>query len=162
MTMCLLVTVLLLLIIRSFVLAPYIVHGQSMLPLLNTEERILVNTWVYQVDQPHYGDVIVFQATKKEKYIKRVIGLPGDTVEIKHGFVYRNGKRVKEPYLVGKIMGVTPPTHVSLGHLYVLGDNRNNSKDSRQLGPISVHSVVGRADWVITPFNRFGELTTAR
>ncbi|SDW98168.1 signal peptidase I Serine peptidase. MEROPS family S26A [Marininema mesophilum] len=157
-TTVLLIIILLLLVVRKFILAPYIVHGHSMLPLLNTDERILVNTWVYNVDKPRYGDVIVFRATEKEKYIKRVIGLPGDTVEIKEGKVYRNGRKIKEPYLVGRIIGAAPPVKVLPDHLYVLGDNRNNSKDSRQLGLISMREVVGRADWVLTPLDRFGEL----
>ncbi|MFC4075826.1 signal peptidase I [Salinithrix halophila] len=150
---------LLVLVVRTFLFAPYIVHGESMLPSLDSEERILVNKWVYRMHSPDYEDIIVFRATEGRDFVKRVIGLPGDVVTIEDGQVIRNGKKLKEPYLTGKIAGDFPPTRVSAHHLFVLGDNRNNSMDSRQLGLVDLTEVVGRADLILMPLDKIDWLS---
>lgn len=140
-------------LLRLFLYAPYEVHGPSMRPTLKGEELLIVNKWIYDFSTPNYGDIIVFHTSEGRDFIKRVIGLPGDRIEIKNGVVYRNGVPLKEPYIAEKINGEFPPVTVPPGHVYVLGDNRNNSKDSREIGPVPLKDVVGRAELVIRPID---------
>jgi len=141
--------------IRTFLFAPYEVHGASMYPTLEGDELLLVNKWVYRVNQPNYGDIVVFHTEEERDFIKRVIGLPGDRIQIKNGNVYRNGKKLNEQYINDQMNPDTfIDTIVPQNTLYVLGDNRNNSKDSRNIGPISMDEIVGRADVVILPIQK--------
>ncbi|OYD08476.1 signal peptidase I [Paludifilum halophilum] len=149
---------LLVILIKMFLFSPYMVHGQSMSPSLKGEERIIVNKWTYYFATPSYGDIIVFRTDENRNMIKRVIGLPGDVVSIESGYVFRNGERLDEPYLDKRVRGFLERTEVTEGHLFVLGDNRNNSLDSRQLGLIPMDRVVGRADLILTPLDEMGVL----
>lgn len=137
--------------IRLFLFSPYTVHGESMSPSLKGEERIIVNKLKYRIDPPDYGEIVVFQSEGKN-LIKRVIGLPGDVIHIENGYVFRNGKRLEEPYINEKVQGFLQQTEVIKDHVFVLGDNRNNSLDSRQIGLIPMDQVVGRADFILFPF----------
>jgi len=148
--------------IRYFLFSPIVVDGESMMPTLEDRERLIVNKIVYSFSQPQRGDIIVFHATENKDWIKRVIGLPGDTIEIKDDVLYINDEIVEEPYLEGakKMFGGNltddvPKTVVSEGHLFVMGDNRPNSRDSRWIGTIPLDSVVGRADLVFWPITHF-------
>lgn len=141
--------------IRAFVFAPYEVHGASMYPTLEGNELLIVNKWVYRVGQPKYGDIVVFHTKEERDFIKRVIGLPGDRIQIMDGKVYRNGEELHEDYINGQMNPDTfVDTIVPPNMLYVLGDNRNNSKDSRNIGPIEMSEIVGRADIVILPIQK--------
>ncbi|WP_124726302.1 signal peptidase I [Staphylospora marina] len=152
-------------VIRFFLFTPYEVHGASMEPTLKGDELLIVNQWIYKVKKPEYGDIIVFKNKEENRdFIKRVIGLPGDVIEFKGGEVYRNGQLLDEPYIIESAKHrqnhgeqrreVVPP-----GKLYVMGDNRLNSKDSRTIGPISMEEVIGRADVVILPVKEMRLLT---
>lgn len=125
------------------------VEGASMEPNFHTGERVLVNRLAYQgFREPQRGDVIVFHAWHSagdEDYIKRVVGLPGDVVEIHEGGVYINGSRYAEPYLDQSTQSSLGPTVVPDDTYFVLGDNRGNSSDSRLFGPLPVERIVGRA-----------------
>lgn len=147
------------LVIRAFLFTPYVVHGESMLPTLKGEELLIVNKFIYEVKEPDYGDIIVFHTDEQRDFIKRVIGLPGDEIEIKDGKVFLNKEVLNEPYLVEKVHGAMVPTVVPEGKLFVLGDNRNYSRDSRQIGVVDMNEVVGRADVIILPFQQFKMLT---
>ncbi|KPC77514.1 signal peptidase I [Laceyella sacchari] len=151
-----LVAVVIAVVIRTFLFAPYEVHGASMEPTLDGEELLIVNKWIYRVSTPEYGDIVVFHTAEERDFIKRVIGLPGDRIEIKDGKVYRNGIALNEPYINGPMNEGTnyKPTTVPANSLYVMGDNRNNSKDSRMIGPVSLKEIVGRADVVVLPVKR--------
>lgn len=151
-----LVAVVIAVVIRTFLFAPYEVHGASMEPTLDGEELLIVNKWIYRVSTPEYGDIVVFHTDEERDFIKRVIGLPGDQIEIKDGKVYRNGTALNEPYINGPMNeGANyKPTTVPKDSLYVMGDNRNNSKDSRMIGPVSLSEIVGRADIVVLPVKR--------
>lgn len=148
-------------IIRTFIFAPFIVEGQSMESTLHNEEKLVVNKAIYYVSEPKRGDIIVFHAEPTRDYIKRVIGVAGDTVEVKNDVLYVNGKAVDEPYLTlnREEMNGTPLTEdvplikIPQGHIYVMGDNRQNSHDSRKIGPVDLKTVVGRAEFVFWPFN---------
>lgn len=146
-------------VIRLFFFAPYEVHGTSMSPTLDGDELLVVNKWIYSVKNPEYGDVIVFHANQEKDFIKRVIGLPGDKIIIDNGNLFRNGKLVEEPYIQEKMVGSLEETTVPEGCVFVLGDNRNNSKDSRVIGSIKMKDVVGRADLIILPLSQFELLT---
>lgn len=128
------------------------VDGDSMDPTLVTGEYLIVNRLSYRFASPQRGDIIVFYPppNPNEEYIKRIIGLPGDVVEVKGGHVYVNGQLLNEPYLT--VNTNSPGTwQVPTGQLFVLGDNRNNSSDSREWGSVSMDKVVGKAILVYWP-----------
>ncbi len=160
-----LLAVVLFILIRTFLFAPFIVDGESMVPTLHSGERLIVTKAVYLWGKPKRGDIVVFHATQTRDYIKRVIGLPGETVEVRNDRLYINGKEVAEPYLeeyrrktheAG--LALTEdfgPQQVPEGAYFVLGDNRRNSQDSRMIGVISEEQIVGRADVVFWPLSSF-------
>ena len=128
------------------------VDGDSMDPTLATGEYVIVNRLSYRIGTPQRGDIIVFHfpGNPKEEYIKRIIGLPGDEVQVKGGQVYINSQLLNEPYLNVKI-GYTGSWLVPAGQLFVLGDNRNNSSDSHDWGTVPMDYVVGKAILVYWP-----------
>jgi signal peptidase I len=122
------------------------VDGSSMEPTLHGGEYVLVNKLSYRLGQPDHGDVIVFYYPRdpEQEYIKRVIGLPGDRIDIRDGNVYVNGQLLEEPYIAAA--PIYPGTWlVPDNSLFVLGDNRNNSSDSHSWGAVPNDYVVGKA-----------------
>ena len=169
-----LVTVLVMLAIvfavRYFVVEPFKVDGHSMDYTLADGERLLM----WKPAKIERFDVVVLQApdNPEKLYIKRVIGVPGDTVEVKDGVMTINGKAVEEPYLAEKIAekgahftadftleSVAGAKVVPEGKLFVLGDNRMNSKDGRAFGFIDKSLIKGEADVILWPMNKWGLLT---
>ena len=145
------------------------IEGDSMEPNLHNGEYVLIDKISYLLHPPERGDVVVFTPPNNERdYIKRVIGLPGDTVTIKGGQVYVNGVVLDEPYLKNLIRGDMPARMVEAGRYFVMGDNRNNSSDSRAFGTITPQSIVGRAwlvywppsDWSTVPHHTYAALST--
>jgi signal peptidase I len=142
--------ILIALLINVFIGQATRVEGQSMEPNLHTDQRLVVEKVSYRFHGPQRFDVVVLKMPSQgdELLIKRVVGLPGETVEIHDGHVYIDGQRLDEPFLEeatrpgrhGTV--VVPPLHV-----YVLGDNRNHSNDSRSFGPVPIENLVGRA-WI--------------
>jgi signal peptidase I len=128
------------------------VDGDSMEPTLVSGEFIIVNRLSYHFGAPLRGDIIVFHfpGNPQEEYIKRVIGLPGDDVQVKNGQVYINGQLLNESYIDVK-MDYTGNWQVPAGQLFVLGDNRNNSSDSHDWGTVPMDYVVGKAIVVYWP-----------
>ncbi|CAM4023225.1 signal peptidase I [Bacillus manliponensis] len=159
------VAVVLAVVIRQFVFAPILVDGVSMAPTLHDRDRMIVNKIGYHIGDPKRFDIIVFRATEDKDYIKRVIGLPGDHVEYRNDTLYINGKAYEEPYLDKqkkqltdgpltydfKLEEITGETTVPEGKLFVLGDNRRFSKDSRTIGTISMDQVIGEANILYWP-----------
>ena len=135
------------------------VHGQSMEPTLHSEQRLVVEKVSYHFHGPRRGDIIVLKSPQSpELLIKRVIGLAGETVEIRQGRVYINGQELDEPYLAKSTGGNWGPIIVSPLHIFVLGDNRGFSNDSRAFGMVPIESIVGRA-WVsYWPLDKVGEI----
>ena len=125
------------------------VHGQSMEPTLHSDQRLVVEKVSYRFHGPRRGDVIVLKSPREssELLIKRVIGLPGEAVEIRQGRVYINGQEWDEPYLERSTGGNWGPIIVPPLHVFVLGDNRSFSNDSRAFGMVPIVNIVGRA-WV--------------
>ena len=135
------------------------VESISMLPTLHPGDFVVVNKVAYQLGEPHRGDVIVFRLPRdtSQRYIKRTIGLPGEQVDIRAGNVYIDGQEILEPYLeVSTTRGGS--WQVPEGAIFVMGDNRNNSSDSRIWGVVPMDNVVGKAFFVYWPLQKFGLL----
>ncbi len=139
---------------------PTIVQGRSMQPTLYENNYIFLNKQAYRFGEPERGDIIVCHSDLKtpqgeEKLlIKRVIGLPGDTISIEDGVVYLNGTILDEPYLLEKeTMGTQELITVQEGYLFIMGDNRQASEDSRseQVGCVAIHEVIGKAFFRLYP-----------
>ncbi len=152
------------LIVRSFVLSPYEVEGASMEPTLHNHEKVIVNKTTSITDHFNRGDVVIIELDNL--YVKRVIGFPGDVIEVKDDTLYINGKVVEEPYLYPfkenahekgiKLTGDFGPLEVPEDNYFVMGDNRLRSMDSRNgLGFIPKESIIGTSELVIYPFNEF-------
>jgi signal peptidase I len=156
--------VLVALVLRASVFQAFYIPSESMESTLLINDRVLVNKVSYHLHDINRGDVVVFERPENEPgeirdLIKRVIGLPGETIEIRDDTVYINGNRLVEPYLdEGTVMEDHGPVVVPEGHLFVMGDNRDESQDSRFFGPIDSELVVGRAFVLFWPFNRAGSL----
>ncbi|MBV8302678.1 MAG: signal peptidase I [Acidimicrobiia bacterium] len=140
------------LLIKTFLLQAFYIPSDSMNPTLVQRDRVLVNKLSYHFHDVHRGDVVVFKRPPGEDdpqikdLIKRVIGLPGDTIEGRDGQILINGRVLHEPYTAqNSPMSDFPARTVPPGHYFVMGDNRGNSKDSRVFGPISKSLIVGRA-----------------
>ena len=148
-------------VVRTFVLAHFVVEGSSMYSTLETGDRVFVNKLSYRLHDPNRGDVVVLHqitGASERDLIKRVIGLPGETVEVRNCNVLIDGRVLNEPYLDPEV--VTPTDcggdysangPVPDDHVFVLGDNRGGSQDSRVIGPISEDDLVGRAFVVFWP-----------
>lgn len=157
-----LIAVVLAFFIRYFIVELYMVEGPSMRPTLLNGERLVVNKFVYRFKQPDRGEVIVFRYPKdpSRDFIKRVIAVPGDSIEIKEGRVFLNGQLLNEPYILEKTKGSYPLATVPARTIFVMGDNRNNSEDSRfkDVGFVSNEMIKGKAVVVFWPVDQFKSL----
>lgn len=146
-----------------FVVQPVKVEGTSMQPELQDQERIFVNKFIYHFTDIKRDDVIVFWYPKDptKSFIKRVIGLPNETVEIRSGIVYIDGKRLKEPYVPPRFFDYASfgPVVVPSDHFFVLGDHRNSSNDSRNWGFVPRDGIFGKAVLRYWPVSKFGFIT---
>jgi signal peptidase I len=171
----LVLTLVIFFVIQNFIAQPYQVQQQSMEQTLEPKQYVLVDKLTPRWDEYDRGDIIVFNppvtwTPDPTPFIKRVIGEPGDIVEIRDdGFVYVNGAQLDEPYTYKNEEGVNEPTETSPdqtrwvvpeGELFVMGDHRMASADSRVFGPIGVDTVVGRAFLRYWPISTFGILQT--
>ena len=144
----------------TFVAQAFRVQGTSMLPLLEDGERIIVNKFVYRFHPIERGDVVVFWYPKDPSvsFIKRVIGMPDDTVELRNGVLYVNGARTAEGYVRPSFRDDEsyPPLVVKKGYFYVLGDHRNSSNDSRNWGEVPEKYIYGKAFFRFWPLPKVG------
>lgn len=161
----LVVAVLAAVLLRSFVIQPYYIPSGSMEPTLMIGDKVLVNKLSYDFHSVHRGDVVVFKKPAKDyspgikDLIKRVIGLPGETISASGGSVYINGRPLKEPWLPRTTTTADfPPVHIPAGDYFMMGDNRGNSADSRVIGPVPGKLIVGRAFLIIWPIGRINTL----
>lgn len=143
-------------IIITFIGQVTVVRGASMEPTLHDNERLVANKISYRFETPERGEIIIFKPPLeiKRNYIKRIIGVPGDKIEITKGEIYLNDKKLEEPYVKNRSHEDMPPTIVPDNSFFVLGDNRPNSSDSRYWGFVPRKNVVGRAWVVFWPLNR--------
>jgi signal peptidase I len=160
----LLIAIGLALVIIVFLYQPVKVEGTSMAPLLSDQERIFINKFVYRFEPIQRGDVVVFwyPLDHTKSFIKRVVGLPGEIVEIRQGVLYVNGKTVPEPYVPPQYEDSTNfgPVRVPQDSFFVLGDHRISSNDSRVFGSVSSQYIYGRAVFAYWPVDHFGSLET--
>jgi signal peptidase I len=161
----LLIAIGLALVIIVFLYQPVKVEGTSMAPLLSDQERIFINKFVYRFEPIQRGDVVVFwyPLDRSKSFIKRVVGLPGETVEIRQGAVYVDGKIVPEPYVPRQYEDLSDfgPVRVDKDKYFVMGDHRISSNDSRVFGPVSSRYIYGRAVFAYWPVDHFGSLDSA-
>ena len=165
-------------LLQAFVVKPYRIPSSSMVPTLDPHDRVLVARFLYRFTSPAHGDIVVFKYPLDTRvvFIKRLIGLPGDTLSLRGGHVYRNGVELHEPYVVkfdGQTAPTLPATPVdgstmsdpwSLNHPYavpahtyfMMGDNRTDSDDSRVWGPVPARDLIGKAFLIYWPLNRIG------
>ncbi|HLU99974.1 MAG TPA: signal peptidase I [Acidobacteriota bacterium] len=147
-------------LIVIFVVQPVKVEGTSMQPELSDQERIFVNKFVYHFSEIERGDVVVFWYPRDptKSFIKRVIGLPGERVEINEGVVYLNGEPLREPYLIPRFHDNRSfgPIRVTPNHYFVLGDHRNSSNDSRNWGLVPRENIFGKAILRYWPVSKLG------
>ncbi len=160
------------LLIRTFIFEPVMVDGQSMMDTLKDREVMFVtkmeysSTWIFGNRLTFFGnpkrfDVVIcrYPGRGNTNFVKRVVGLPGDTVELREGYLYVNGEKYDEPYIsdeyrtgMGRTFG---PYTVPDGMYFVMGDHRNNSNDSRSIGPISRDMIMGHVVYVFWPLNQW-------
>jgi signal peptidase I len=143
---------------------PVKIEGNSMTPLLSDREAIVINRLVYHFEPIHRGDVVVFRypLDATQSFIKRIVGLPGETVQIRQGLVYVNGNWVPEPYVPSQYEDLNDfgPIQVPSGSYFVLGDRRSSSDDSRVFGTVARRLIEGRAAFAYWPIDHFGLLST--
>lgn len=174
-------------LVKTFVAQAFFIPSESMVHTLEVGDRVLVSRMAYRLHEPRRGDVVVFTSPfdtpgqddddplgtrvlhtvlesvglrqpSTEDFIKRVIGLPGETIEGKGGTILINNRALSEPYLAEPGVSDFPPTTIGEGEVWVMGDNRNRSSDSRVFGPIKDSKIVGRAILRIWPVTRLGFL----
>jgi signal peptidase I len=140
---------------RYFGYEPFFTPTESMSPTIERNETFMVDTWRYRHHSPSNGEIVVLEKPDQPgiKYVKRIVGVPGDRIEARDAVLYRNGEAVAEPYL----HALSPytaygrefaPTLVGPGQVFVLGDYRDNSLDSRAWGPIPIDHLHGRAEYI--------------
>jgi signal peptidase I len=166
----LILVVALALLLRWFVLEPRWIPSGSMLPTLEQQDRILVEKLSHRLGKPPaLGDIVVFQVPEpllqsgydpKTALIKRVVGLPGDRLEVKGGYLVRNDRITSEPWIAEAMNYTMETIQVLPGQLWVLGDNRNASLDSHLWGSLKEKDLIGTARWRYWPLNRFGPITS--
>lgn len=150
-------------VIRTYVLEARVIPTGSMLPTIQLQDRVMVDKFFFKYfGQLRSGDVIVFRpptsAHSTDDFIKRLIGLPGDTVEIRNRTTYINGQPQYEPYILDRPIKNVDPVKVPEGSVFVMGDNRNNSADSREWGFLPIENISGKTLFRYWPFERFGPL----
>ncbi len=173
---------LIVLVVNLFLAQATRVEGQSMEPNIHNDQRLVVEKISYRLHLPERGDIVVLKPPNwkpqqldqrilswvctvlpldcaidaPDPLIKRVIALPGETIEIRDGHVYISGEALEEPYLQQETYGTVPPRVITPGHIFVLGDNRGASNDSRSFGEVALSNVVGRAWLRYWPLDEMG------
>lgn len=152
----LLIAIILSFVLQSFVAQAVTIPSESMIPTLNVNDKLIINKMINPKDL-NYGDIVVFYSPikKEERYIKRLIGVGGDTIEIRNGYLYRNNKKIEEPYLDKSIEYEFGPVLVPENNYFFLGDNRDSSFDSHAWPYpfIQEEEVIGKAIFRYYPFS---------
>lgn len=159
--------------IRFLVVDHYRVDGSSMEPNIHTGERVVVNKLLYRLRHPERGEIIILRAPEGKNYIKRVIALPGETIKVNGDVVRIDGKKLDEPYLADAVAKAAKAGYtyndldypdddsivtVPKDSVFVMGDNRSYSQDSRSIGFIKYKDVIGKAEFVFWPFSDAGSI----
>ncbi|MEJ7842255.1 MAG: signal peptidase I [Rubrobacter sp.] len=148
--------------VRPFVVEAFWIPSGSMIPTLQINDRVLVNKFIYRFTEPKPGDVVVFSSVddRNTDLIKRVVAVAGDRVSVRTGRLFVDGKPQKEPFTNKKFpdRSFSAPITVPKGHVFVMGDNRANSSDSRVFGPLPKENIEGEAFLRFWPLGRIGPL----
>jgi signal peptidase I len=148
--------------VRPFVVEAFYIPSESMVPTLKVGDRVLVNKFIYRFSEPARGDIVVFKSVEggDEDLIKRVVGVPGDEISVRNGRLLVDGEPQKEPYVNKRYpdRSFSAPMTVPEGHVFVMGDNRTNSQDSRVFGPVPEKNIEGEAFLRFWPPDRIGGL----
>jgi signal peptidase I len=148
--------------VRPFVVEAFYIPSESMVPTLQVGDRVLVNKFIYRFTEPERRDIVVFKSVEGggEDLIKRVVGVPGDEISVRGGKLLVNGERQREPYVNRRFpdRSFAASTTVPKGHVFVMGDNRANSRDSRYFGPVPKKKIEGEAFLRFWPPDRIGGL----
>lgn len=159
-------SVLIALFITMFI-RPTLVKGYSMYPTLEPNNYLIINKVPYKIHEPERGDIVVFKSTletadgKRKDLIKRVVAIPGDKIKISNNEVYVNNKKVEEPYINGGYTnGELPEQTIDTGMVFVMGDNRSKSKDSRDsdIGQVDINTIRGKVLVRLFPFTKIGSV----
>lgn len=150
-----------------FVVRSYYIPSASMLPALQENDYILVNELLYDFAEPSRGDMVVFRPPPlytgaNTDLIKRVVGVEYDKIEIVDGTLYLNDSEIQEKFILEPMVGDFGPIRVEKDHLFVMGDNRNASRDSRKFAQVPVKNLVGRAEMIFFPISRFRVFNVSR
>lgn len=145
-------------LIREFLVTPALVVGDSMVNTLHNNDVLILDKIVYRFNEIKRFDIVVVRQKGKDAIIKRVIALPGETVEYKDNKLYINGKEMEDPYNDGKTEDYLLDGVIGENEYFVVGDNRSNSADSRMIGLIDKSDIKGRIDFRIFPFTKFGKV----
>ncbi|MUV36296.1 Signal peptidase I [Lentibacillus sp. JNUCC-1] len=147
------------LLLQNFVMATSVVEGESMDPTLEDGERVIFNKFIYLIDSPERGDIVIIQHPSKN-YVKRVIGLPGETIEMQNHILYIDDQEVAQDFIGNEAINSTGnfgPIHIPEDSYFVMGDNRAKSRDSRNgLGLIKEEDIIGRSELIYYPFDQWG------
>ena len=149
--------------VRPYVVEAYRIPTESMVPTLEVGDRVLANKFIYRFTQPERRDIVVFDSVEEDDdqtLIKRVVGLAGDEIQVQDGVLYVNGEAQEEPYLndPGRPQAPYGPTVVPEGHIFVMGDNRGNSADSRVFGPLPLENLKGEAFMRFWPVSKISTI----
>ncbi|MEA5576810.1 signal peptidase I [Anabaena sp. UHCC 0451] len=153
------------LLIRTFIAEPRLIPSESMYPTLQTGDRLVVEKVSYRFHPPTIGDIVVFQSPpelqrrgydKNQAFIKRVIGMPGEVISVANGKVFLNGQPIPEDYIAEPPNQPFPPVKIPEDQFFVMGDNRNDSNDSRYWGFLPRQNLIGRATFRFWPLDRIG------
>ncbi len=149
--------------VRPYVVEAYRIPTESMVPTLEVGDRVLANKFVYRFTEPERRDIVVFDSVDEDDdqtLIKRVVGVAGDEVQVQSGVLYVNGEEQEEPYLndADQSRGFYGPTVVPEGHIFVMGDNRSNSADSRFFGPLPLENLKGEAFMRFWPVSKISTI----
>ncbi len=151
-------------LIRSFVFQPFVVEGSSMLPTFHDHDYLIVNKFIYRLEAPERGDIVVFRSPtiRNTDFIKRVIGLPGEVVRVEGSQLFVNGQKINEPYLndgdATTPLATSVERFLGTDEYWVMGDNRDHSSDSRDWGPLERSAMIGQAAFTVFPRADFGPI----
>ena len=145
--------------VRPFVIEAFYIPSKSMVPTLEVSDRVFVNKFIYRFHEPKRDDIIVFKSIGdsteggQEDLIKRVVGLPGDEISVQDGVLFVNGERQEEPYVNPRLPDTSSfaPMTVPKGEVFLMGDNRADSRDSRFFGPVPFENIEGKAFIIFWP-----------
>ena len=154
-TKTILITLVIFFSFRAYVAEAYYIPSGSMMPTLNISDRIITNKFIYNFTDIKRGDVVVFNPPieSKSPFVKRVIGLPNETISVNNGVVYIDNEPLEESYISAPPINNFSPYKIPDNNYFLMGDNRNSSNDSRFWGTVSIDDIIGKAEFIYYPIS---------